>query len=78
MHRTLGTDMQHHGTLKDTQGIMRHASIRTTGDTYVQPIDASVQKTINSRTTAVLEGFIAPIGDMGASGGNLAKFGEGA
>jgi integrase len=34
MRRTLGTDMQHHGTLKDTQGILRHTSIRTTGDIY--------------------------------------------
>ena len=32
MRRTLGTDMQQHGTLKDTQSLLRHASIRTTGD----------------------------------------------
>jgi integrase len=37
MRRTLGTDMQKHGTLKDTQGMLRHASIKTTGDVYVQP-----------------------------------------
>ena len=29
--RTLGTNLQHHGTLKDAQGALRHASIRTTG-----------------------------------------------
>ena len=32
MRRTLGTDMQSQGTLKDTQSILRHASIQTTGD----------------------------------------------
>jgi hypothetical protein len=32
MRRTLGTDLQEHGTLKDAQGALRHASIRTTGD----------------------------------------------
>jgi integrase len=73
MRRTLGTDMQHHGTLKDTQGILRHASIRTTGDIYVQPIDASVQRAVNSRTTAVLEGFIAPVATMGRQGRNVRR-----
>jgi hypothetical protein len=65
MRRTLGTDMQHHGMLKDTQGILRHASIRTTGDIYVQTIDASVQQTVNSLTAAVLDGFVAPVENMG-------------
>ena len=73
MRRTLGTDMQHHGTLKDTQGILRHASIRTTGDIYVQSIDASVQQAVNSRTTAVLEGFTAPVQEMGLQGRNIRR-----
>jgi integrase len=73
MRRTLGTDMQHHGTLKDTHGILRHTSIRTTGDIYVQPIDASVQQAVNSRTTAVLEGFIAPVATMGQRGRNVKR-----
>jgi hypothetical protein len=30
MGRTLGTDMQKHGSLNDTQGALRHASITTT------------------------------------------------
>jgi len=35
MRRTLGTHLQHHGTLKDAQGALRHASIQTTrGDAY--------------------------------------------
>ena len=42
MRRTLGTDLQEHGTLKDAQGALRHASIRTTGDVYMQTIESSV------------------------------------
>jgi hypothetical protein len=65
--------MQHHGTLKDTQGILRHASIRTTGDIYVQTIDACVQQAVNSRTAAVLDGFIAPVEEMGLGGRNIKR-----
>ena len=71
MRRTLGTDMQKHGTLKDTQGILRHASIRTTGDIYVQSIDASVQQAVNSRRSAVLKGWTAPVENMGVEGRKL-------
>jgi integrase len=71
MRRTLGTDMQKHGTLKDTQGILRHASITTTGDVYVQTIEHSVLKAVNSRTAAVLEGWTAPVETMGVAGRNL-------
>jgi hypothetical protein len=46
--------MQKHGTLKDTQSMLRHASIQTTGDDYVQRIDESVRQAVNSRTPAVL------------------------
>src|SRR5579871_6964151 len=55
MRRTLGTNLQHHGTLKDAQGALRHASIRTTGDVYVQTIETSV---MNARISFVRE-FIA-------------------
>ena len=71
MRRTLGTDMQKHGTLKDTQGILRHASITTTGDVYVQTIEQSVLQAVNSRTAAVLEGWTAPVETMGVAGRNL-------
>jgi integrase len=54
MRRTLGTDLQKHGTLKDAQGVLRHASIKTTADVYVQEIPGSVRAAINSRTRAVL------------------------
>jgi hypothetical protein len=57
MRRTLGTNLQHHGTLKDAQGALRHASIRTTGDVYVQTIEASVLNAMNSRTFEILSGW---------------------
>jgi integrase len=57
MRRTLGTNLQHHGTLKDAQGALRHASIRTTGDVYVQTIEASVLNALNSRTLEILVGW---------------------
>jgi hypothetical protein len=68
MRRTLGTDMQKHGTLKDAQGMLRHASIKTTGDVYVQRIDQSVIEAVNSRTAAVLDGWRAPAGAMEMKG----------
>ena len=71
MRRTLGTDMQEHGTLKDTQSMLRHASIQTTGDVYVQSIDKRVLQAVNSRTEAVLEGWTAPVGTLGQKGRNL-------
>jgi hypothetical protein len=54
MRRTLGTDLQQHRTIKDAQGVLRHASIKTTGDVYVQQIPQSVRAAINSRTRAIL------------------------
>lgn len=54
MRRTLGTDLQKHGTMKDAQGALRHASIKTTADVYMQEIPASVRAAINSRTRAIL------------------------
>jgi len=53
MRRTLGTDLQQHGSMKDAQHILRHASIRTTANIYMQPIPASVVAAINSRTRAI-------------------------
>lgn len=70
MRRTLGTDMQQHGTLKDAQGMLRHASIRTTGDVYVQTIERSVLAAVNSRTSAVLGNWLTPVGEMGLKGRN--------
>jgi hypothetical protein len=61
MRRTLGTDLQEHGTLKDAQGALRHASIRTTGDVYMQTIESSVLNAMNSRTKQILAGKERPI-----------------
>ena len=60
MRRTLGTDLQEHGTLKDAQGALRHASIRTTGDVYMQTIETSVLNAMNSRTMQILAGWEHP------------------
>jgi hypothetical protein len=54
MRRTLGTNLQHHGTLKDAQGALRHASIKTTGDVYVQTIRDECPDAMNSRKTDIL------------------------
>jgi hypothetical protein len=50
MRRTLGTDLQRYGTMKDAQQILRHASIRTTANVYMQQIPASVVAAINADT----------------------------
>ncbi len=71
MRRTLGTDMQHHGTLKDAQGALRHASIKTTADVYMQLLDASVARAVGSRTAAVLDGWTAPVEKLGLKGRNI-------
>jgi integrase len=55
LRRTLGTDLQKYGTLKDAQRILRHADIKTTGNVYMQAIPASVMEALNKRTQAVLE-----------------------
>lgn len=60
MRRTLGTDLQDHGTVKDAQSAMRHASIRTTADVYMQPIEKNVVKAVNSRTRKILSGWARP------------------
>jgi len=68
MRRTLGANLQH-GALKDAQGALRHASIRTTRDVYVQTIETSILNAMNSRTLeiladwkpAILDGRVAPI-----------------
>ena len=68
MRRTLGTDLQHHGTLKDAQGALRHASIATTGNVYMQSIDESVFRAVNSRANAVLAGWMPAVEQLGRTG----------
>ena len=71
MRRTLGTDMQQHGTMKDTQGMLRHASTTTTGDVYVQTIEESVLAAVNSRRSAVLGDWKMPEESLDLKGRNL-------
>ncbi len=54
MRRTLGTDLQQHGSIKDAQRILRHADIQTTGNVYMQEIPQSVVEALESRTQAIL------------------------
>jgi integrase len=56
MRRSLGTHLSSHGTLKDAQGALRHASITTTGNVYVQIVEENVMRAVNSHATTVLEG----------------------
>ena len=39
--------------MKDAQQILRHASIKTTAEIYMQEIQASVRSAINSRTREI-------------------------
>jgi hypothetical protein len=71
MRRSLGTHLQDHGTLKDTQGALRHASITTTGNVYVQVVEESVMRAVNSHATAVLDGWIPAVEGLGLKGRNI-------
>ena len=67
MRRTLGTDMQGHGTMKDAQQILRHASIKTTAEIYMQEIQASVRSAINSRTRVIFGQRTNELSQLGES-----------
>ena len=54
LRRTFGTTMQKHGTMKDVQAHLRHASITTTADIYVQQIPESVRAAVNATTWEIL------------------------
>jgi integrase len=53
MRRTVATDLQFHGTVKDAQTVLRHRSSVTTVDTYTVAVPESVKAALNSRTEAV-------------------------
>jgi integrase len=53
--RTLGTDLQEHGTMKDAQAILRHKHIKTTAEVYMDQIPDSVRKAIDARTQAIFD-----------------------
>jgi hypothetical protein len=65
--------MQDHGTLKDTQAALRHASITTTGNVYVQVVEASVMRAVNSHANAVLDGWTPVIEGLGLKGRNIRR-----
>ena len=48
IRRTIATLAQKKGTVKDVQGMLRHARTATTTDVYMQEIPESVQATVNS------------------------------
>jgi hypothetical protein len=54
LRRTFGTTMQKHGSMKDVQAHLRHASITTTGNVYVQEIPASVRAAVNATANEIL------------------------
>jgi hypothetical protein len=66
-----GTHLSGHGTLKDTQGALRHASITTTGNVYVQAVEDSVVRAVNSHADTVLEGWKTRHGLHGTEGTQL-------
>jgi integrase len=52
--RSAGTRNQKHGTMKDVQTLLRHETMNTTGDYYVQPIDESVKQMMEADVADVL------------------------
>ena len=69
----LGTHLSSHATLKDTQGELRHVSITTTGNVYVQVVEDNVMRAVNSHATTVLEGWTPRVGGMGLTGRNIKR-----
>ena len=76
MRRSLGTHLSGHGTLKDTQGALRHASITTTGNVYVQVVEENVMRAVNSHASTVLEGWTPAVDSMGLTGRNVKRLAE--
>lgn len=66
--------LQRHGTLKDAQGTLRHASIQTTGDVCMQEIEGSVLQALNSRTSEILSDWKPTLvpGSQPINGGSAA------
>jgi hypothetical protein len=62
--------------VKDTQGMLRHASIKTTGDVYVQTIEQSVLAAVNSRRSALLGDLKTPEKNFGLKRRNLKGLNE--
>jgi hypothetical protein len=72
----LGTHLSGHGTLKDAQGALRHPSIMTTGNVYVQVVEDNVMRAVNSHVSTVLEGWRPAVESMGLTGPNVKRLSE--
>jgi len=59
--------------VSDTQGVLRHASITTTGNVYMQVVEESVMRAVNSHATAVLDGWAPTVEGLGLKGRNLKR-----
>ena len=66
MRRTVATDLQSHGTLKDAQTVLRHANASTTLGIYQVAIPESVKAALNARTEAVFAAVTAEEGKAAA------------
>jgi integrase len=65
MRRSLGTHLSAHGTLKDAQDALRHASITTTDNVYVQVVEENLMRAMNSHASSVLERWRPSVETMG-------------
>jgi len=57
LRRTCATRMQRHGSVKDVQSHLRHASPNLTAGTYMQPIPESVQSAVERLDEELTEGM---------------------
>lgn len=57
LRRTCATRMQRHGSVKDVQSHLRHASPNLTAGTYMQPIPQSVQSAVERLDEELTEGM---------------------
>ena len=56
---------------KDTQRALRHASITTTGNVYVQVVEENVMRAIKSHAIAVLDGWTSEVESLERKGRNI-------
>lgn len=54
LRRSAATRNQKHGTMKDVQQLMRHSSIETTAEVYMQPIPESVKQMVEMDLAEVM------------------------
>jgi hypothetical protein len=56
--------------------VLRHASITTTGNVYVQVVEENVMRAANSHASTVLEGWTPAVESMGLTGRNVKRLAE--